>query len=157
MPTPSPFWPPLSRKLPHLSFAHTRSIAVYSGAREELLRGVSQENRDDVARVLELAEKAVANWDVLHTAFYSPPVISDAMEALKRLADVISIPWGGYSQAERCRISIGREEVLREGAVLDPEAHLDSVAALKVSGNFLFDAATHRDFLGEKTLETLAF
>lgn len=29
-----------------------------------------------------------------------------------------------------------------------PDALTDAVAALDVSGNFMFDAATHRDFLG---------
>lgn len=124
-----------------------RIISTSASPRDDLLRGVSADNREDVARVLEQAERALDSWEVHSTAFYSPPVVAEAMIALQRLADVVAVPWGGYSQAERCRISIGREEALA-GAVSEP-ANLESVAALKVSGNFLFDPATHRDFLGK--------
>lgn len=120
---------------------------VISARRDDLLHGINADHRDDVARILEQTERARDSWEVVHTTFYSPPVVADAMGVLQRLADVAAVPWGGYSQAERCRISLGREEALA-GAVTDPAAALDSVAALRVEGNFLFDPATHRDFLG---------
>jgi len=146
---------PYSHFIPSFSYAsralgRPRCVSALAG-RDDLLRGVSPENRDDVARVLEQAERALASWEAQHTAFYSPPVIADAMMVLRKLADVTAVPWGGYPQAERCRISLGREEALGP-AVDDPAAHLQSVAALQVSGNFLFDAATHRDFLGRSPL-----
>ena len=119
-----------------------------SAGRDDLLRGVTADNRDDVARVLELAERARDSWQIAHTVFLSPPVVAESMVVLQRLADITALPWGGYSQAERCRISIGREEEMA-GALIDPGSVLDSVVALKVEGNFLFDPATHRDFLGK--------
>ncbi len=51
------------------------------------------------------------------------------------------IPWGGYPQAERQRIGICRSE-------LPFDSHQVSLAAVQIAGNFLFDPATHRDFLG---------
>ena len=50
------------------------------------------------------------------------------------------------AQAERCRIAVGREEQLA-GAADDP-GQLDGVMAVQCKGNFMFDPATHRDFLG---------
>lgn len=44
------------------------------------------------------------------------------------------------------RIAIGREEML--APLRDNPAQLGGVAALQVKGNFMFDPATHRDFLG---------
>lgn len=134
----------------HSSHA-TRSLqargVTTSAGRDDLLRGFSADNRDDVARVLELAERARDSWQIAHTVFLAPPVVAESMAVLQRLADITALPWGGYSQAERCRISIGREEEMA-GALIDPGSVLDSVVALKVEGNFLFDPATHRDFLG---------
>lgn len=60
------------------------------------------------------------------------------------MADVGGVAWGGYSQAERCRVVVGREEMAAEA---DP-SQLGGVAAVEVSGNFMFDPANHRDFLG---------
>ncbi len=143
--------------LPWPSFAYAaravgrpRTVSAAASSREDLLRGVAAEYRDEVARILELAERAEASWTVLHTPFHPPPVVAEACAVLGRLADVAAVPWGGYTQAERCRIAVGREEALGAAAA-DPAAAaaLDSVAALKVTGNFLFDPATHRDFLGE--------
>lgn len=45
-----------------------------------------------------------------------------------------------------CRVAVGREEALA-GLAADP-SQLDGVAAVQCKGNFLFDPATHRDFLG---------
>lgn len=58
------------------------------------------------------------------------------------MAEVEARPAGGYPNAERCRLLIGRAEVL-DGE--DPGTH---VAVAEIQGNFLFDPATHRDFLG---------
>ncbi len=80
------------------------------------------------------------------TDFMTPPAAAEALSALSRMADVAAVPWGGYPQAERCRVLVAREE---EAAALaaDPGA-AGAVAAVAVKGNFMFDAATHRDFLG---------
>eukprot|EP00193_Tetraselmis_chui_P007731 CAMPEP_0177766628 /NCGR_PEP_ID=MMETSP0491_2-20121128/8623_1 /TAXON_ID=63592 /ORGANISM="Tetraselmis chuii, Strain PLY429" /LENGTH=218 /DNA_ID=CAMNT_0019283049 /DNA_START=550 /DNA_END=1206 /DNA_ORIENTATION=- len=69
------------------------------------------------------------------------------MEVVAPLADIAATPSGGYEQAERCRLIVGRQELVSvpsyPGTPMD-----DGVAAMEVSGNFLFDPADHRDFLG---------
>jgi RNA-binding protein YlmH len=44
---------------------------------------------------------------------------------------VNAVAWGGYPQAERTRLAIGREEVML-GAAADPAQLTDAVAALDV-------------------------
>ena len=50
------------------------------------------------------------------------------------------------AQAERTRLVLGNEEAV--AAVSADPAQAGGVAALSVRGNFMFDPATHRDFLG---------
>ena len=50
------------------------------------------------------------------------------------------------AQAERARLVLGNEEAV--AAVSGDPAQAGGVAALSVRGNFMFDPATHRDFLG---------
>lgn len=111
-----------------------------------MLSWVAAEHRKDVARILEIAERAAQRWDVTYSDFLSPPLTAECMSALSNLGDVLVVPWGGYAQAERCRLAVGREEVL--GPLKDTPTSIGGVAALEVKGNFIFDAATHRDFLG---------
>lgn len=103
--------------------------------------------RKEVAEILEQAERAARGWDVLYTHFHTPPVVQDALAAINQLGDITAVAWGGYPQAERCRIAMGREEVMI-AAKDDPSQLTDAVAALDCRGNFMFDPATHRDFLG---------
>jgi photosystem II S4 domain protein len=107
--------------------------------RNDLLKG--SENREAVARVIDQAEQAIKTWDVVATDFLSPPELAEVREVFSRLTEVHLMAWGGYPQAERQRLAIARAEL-----PLDT----DSVAltALEIAGNFLFDPATHRDFLG---------
>lgn len=129
------------------SVVHQRSCRVHSTRnREEQLQWVAPENRRDVARVLEIAERASNSWTVTYTDFLSPPVVQDALSALSKTADLSCIAWGGYPQAERCRLAMGREDLM--GVYQEDPSQLEGVAALEVKGNFMFDAATHRDFLG---------
>ncbi|KAL4430767.1 hypothetical protein ABPG75_006023 [Micractinium tetrahymenae] len=121
-------------------------VTSAASARDDLLRGVDAENRDAVARIVEQAQRAADSWTVVYSDFCTPPVVADAMMVLERMADVAAVPWGGYAQAERCRVAVGREEAL-DGLAADP-SQLDGVAAVQCRGNFLFDPATHRDFLG---------
>jgi len=117
----------------------------------DLLAGVSADYRSDVARVIELAERARDSWTTIHTSFYSPPIISDAMIVLSRLADIKATAWGGYPQAERQRLALCRDDTGSSPYTTsdgDDGASSAVVAALDVRGNFLFDPATHRDFLG---------
>lgn len=107
--------------------------------REELLKGI--ENRDTLVRVIDQAEQAIKTWDVVCTDFLSPPELMDVQQMFSRLTEVQGLAWGGYPQAERQRFAIARGELpLDETQV--------AVAALDIAGNFLFDPATHRDFLG---------
>ena len=107
--------------------------------REELLKGV--ENRDTVARVIDQAEQAIKTWEVVLTEFLSPPELAEVQQAFSRLTEVQLVAWGGYPQAERQRIALARAEIPLEPSQV-------AIAALDIAGNFLFDTATHRNFLG---------
>lgn len=107
--------------------------------REELLKRV--ENRTSAARVLDQAEQALKTWEVSLTDFLSPPELAEAQRILDQLTEIHLLAGGGYPQAERQRLAIARAEL-----PLDPGQV--TVAALNMTGNFLFDPATHRDFLG---------
>ena len=71
----------------------------------------------------------------------SPPELFEAQRLFETLTEVQIVAWGGYPQAERQRLAIARSDL-----PLDVEQV--QVAALEVAGNFLFDTASHRDFLG---------
>ncbi len=107
--------------------------------REELLKGV--ENRESVARVIDLADQAIRTWEIVLTDFLSPPELTEIDQAFSRLTEVQLVAWGGYPQAERQRMAIARAEVPLDQSQV-------AVAGLEIAGNFLFDTATHRDFLG---------
>jgi photosystem II S4 domain protein len=107
--------------------------------REELLKGI--ENRDSFARVIDQAEKAIKTWEIIQTDFLSPPELAEIQRSFNRLTDIHLVAWGGYPQAERQRIAIARSEIPLEQSQVE-------LTALDIAGNFLFDTATHRDFLG---------
>lgn len=107
--------------------------------REELLKSI--ENRETAARVIDQAEQAIKTWEVVCTDFLSPPELVEVQQIFGRLTDVQLQIWGGYPQAERQRAAIARSE-------LPLAVEQVEVAALEIAGNFLFDPATHRDFLG---------
>ncbi|AUT02881.1 photosystem II S4 domain protein [Nostoc sp. CENA543] len=107
--------------------------------REELLKGV--ENRDSIARVIDQAEQAIKTWEVVLTDFLSPPELAEMQRVFNRLTEVQLLPWGGYPQAERQRVAIARSDLPLDQSQV-------SLVALEIAGNFLFDSATHRDFLG---------
>lgn len=107
--------------------------------KEELLKGI--ENRECVAHVIDQAEQAIKTWEITITDFLSPPELVEIQKVFNRLTEVQIIAWGGYPQAERQRVAIARAEL-----PLDT-SHV-SITALEIAGNFLFDSASHRDFLG---------
>ncbi|MGB3239067.1 MAG: photosystem II S4 domain protein [Geitlerinemataceae cyanobacterium] len=107
--------------------------------RDELLKGV--ENRESLVRTIDFAEQALKTWEVVHSDFLSPPELAEIQERFARLTEVNLVSWGGYPQAERQRLGIARSELPLEASQIE-------IAALEISGNFLFDTATHRDFLG---------
>ncbi|MGK7946703.1 MAG: photosystem II S4 domain protein [Microcystaceae cyanobacterium] len=105
----------------------------------ELLKRV--ENREEVSRVLDKAEQALKTWEIALTDFLSPPILIEVRPLLNRLTEVELISWGGYPQAERQRVGIVRSELTIEPQQVE-------LIALDIAGNFLFDPASHRDFLG---------
>ncbi|KJH72492.1 photosystem II S4 domain protein [Aliterella atlantica] len=107
--------------------------------REEILKGV--ENRDSIVRVIDRAEQAIKTWEVVLTDFLSPPELAELQKAFSRLTEVQIVAWGGYEQAERQRVAIARAEIPLDKSQVE-------LVALEIAGNFLFDTATHRDFLG---------
>ena len=107
--------------------------------REELLKNV--ENRDAVARVIDCGEQAIKTWEIVFTDFLSPPELAEIQQGFSRLTEVQLLAWGGYPQAERKRIAIARSELMLDESQVE-------LTALNIAGNFLFDTATHRDFLG---------
>ncbi|AFY37810.1 photosystem II S4 domain protein [[Leptolyngbya] sp. PCC 7376] len=107
--------------------------------KDDLLKGA--ENREELSRILDQADQAFRTWDIVQTDFLSPPVLYEATAILGRLTEFSFIKGGGYPQAERQRLAIARNEIPLEAE------HIE-IAAIDISGNFLFDTATHRDFLG---------
>jgi len=111
---------------------------------DELLKGVDPDNIEVTSRVLEKAMTAVDRWDIVYTDFLSPAEVADAKMVLGKVGDVACVAWGGYMSAERQRLALGRTEML----AAESTAPEDLLALLSVEGNFMFDPATHRDFLG---------
>lgn len=107
--------------------------------REELLKGI--ENRDTAARAIDLAEQAIKTWEIAFTDFLSPPELAEIQQMFDRLTEVHLLAWGGYPQAERQRLAIARSELPLDTSQVE-------LSALEIAGNFLFDPASHRDFLG---------
>ncbi|MCG9891937.1 MAG: photosystem II S4 domain protein [Thermosynechococcaceae cyanobacterium MS004] len=105
----------------------------------DLLKGI--ENLDRISRVLDQTDQALKTWEVVCTDFLSPPELAEAKTVLAKLTEVDCLAWGGYPQAERQRLAIARSEIPLEPAQVE-------LTALRIAGNFLFDPATHRDFLG---------
>jgi photosystem II S4 domain protein len=105
----------------------------------DLLKGM--ENVECLSRVLDQADQAIKTWEVICTDFLSPPELVEAQTVLGRLTEVSVLAWGGYPQAERQRLAITRPDI-----PLDP-AQVE-LTVLSIAGNFLFDPASHRDFLG---------
>jgi photosystem II S4 domain protein len=107
--------------------------------KEKLLKGV--ENREEITHLLDKAEQAIKTWEVAVTDFLAPPVLVEIQQLFGRLTEVEIVPWGGYPQAERQRVGIARSEIPLDTSQVP-------ISALDIAGNFLFDPATHRDFLG---------
>lgn len=107
--------------------------------KEDLIKRVT--NKAEIARVIDQAEQAIKNWEIVITDFLAPPVLLEAATIFKNLTEIQAIAWGGYPQAERQRIALARPDLPLEESQIE-------LAILDIAGNFLFDPATHRDFLG---------
>ena len=107
--------------------------------KEDLLKRV--ENKEEITRVIDKADRAIKNWEVVVTDFLSPPVLAEVRSLFQNLTEIDALPWGGYPQAERQRVGLSRPDIPLDESQVE-------LAALDIAGNFLFDPATHRDFLG---------
>ena len=107
--------------------------------KEEILKRV--ENKEEITRVIDKANQAINNWEIVVTDFLSPPVVAEVQAIFQNLTDIDVLPWGGYPQAERKRLGLFRPDIPADESQIE-------LAALDIAGNFLFDPATHRDFLG---------
>jgi photosystem II S4 domain protein len=88
---------------------------------------------------------------VVGSDFAYPNVIQPALAALASLVDVDGVAVGGHRDAERTRCVVGHPDAI--AALVRPTGEPDPtggglVVPLRVQGNFIFDTATHRDFLG---------
>uniref|UniRef100_A0A7S1U8M0 RNA-binding S4 domain-containing protein n=1 Tax=Phaeomonas parva TaxID=124430 RepID=A0A7S1U8M0_9STRA len=95
---------------------------------------------------MDVAATALRTWEVGATKFLRPPEHRALLELFKPLSDVSCVAAGGYEDAERRVLLVGRPDVLDglgEEALAD-----DAIAAVAIEGKFEFDAAGHRDFLG---------
>ena len=107
--------------------------------KEDLLK--HSDHKETLARIIDQAEQAIRTWEPIATDFLSPPELMEAQAAFGRLTDIHTVASGGYPQAERQRLVIARTEIpFDENPV--------PLATISIAGNFLFDTATHRDFLG---------
>ena len=99
------------------------------------------ENKETLSRVLDLGDRAIQTWDVVCSDFLSPPEVAEAMTLFSRMTEIHCLAWGGYAQAERQRLAIARSELPLDESMV-------SLTPISIAGNFLFDTASHRDFLG---------
>jgi len=118
--------------------------------REELRKSLVAEGVEDIlaARAVEAADKALTNWETQVLEFCRPPEVATIKRVLERVADLAITPDGGFPQAERQRVFFSRAvdyELDQEQERKEREAYFTSVS---VEGNFIFDKASHRDFLG---------
>jgi photosystem II S4 domain protein len=105
----------------------------------DLLNGL--EHRETISRLLDRGDQALQKWETVCSDFLTPPEMAEAVAVLAKMIEIQFIAWGGYPQAERQRIAIARVDMPLDVSMV-------SLAAVDVAGNFLFDAATHPDFLG---------
>lgn len=123
----SSFYLPRRGSHRHISSSRLSSTKT----REALLQWVAADNRKEVARIIEIAERAADRWEVTWTDFLSPPVVADALSALSQMADVVAVPWGGYAQAERCRCGDGQTSSNSNLVIADQRVGTRFALALK--------------------------
>ena len=141
------------------------------------MRGVDREHVELVKSVAQGAIRAAERWGSYESDFMSPAEAADVALVLGREVDVGFRAWGGFERAERVRfrcVNAGEMDALglvdsgepgeaaeaaAEAAEAAAQAAEDDsrpsspagapeVAVVNVEGNFLFDEASHRDFLG---------
>jgi len=129
---------------------------------DKVLNHVDADHREVVRRGIECGERAASRWSTEVMEFMDPACAAATTRGIEVVCGdaVETATWGGYAQAERRRVLARRRAEFgrgRAGGVEEGEEEGDeefealkrgSVRVLRVSGNFMFDPATHRDFLG---------
>ena len=108
------------------------------------LRAMPDDETRELDRVDELVERSLVSWQNESSKFLSPLVWTTAIEKAKAMADVRMVAIGGHPNAERRIVVCGREESMFGVE----ESSTNGICAMQVKGNFLFDRASHPDFLG---------
>lgn len=93
------------------------------------------------ARLEDWIDRAERTWQVVVSDLLSPPEVHQVETYCRRLSTVHWQSWGGYPQAERVRVALAPVDIPLTPADIP-------LALLGIEGNFLFDPASHRDFLG---------
>ena len=111
--------------------------------REELLQSyTSDADRLLAAKALDKLILAEKTWQVVVGDFCDPSQVHLISQLTSRAGCEASAYFaGGYAHAERLRCCFARPEC-------PPQAEDYKLAILRVSGNFAFFRASHRDFLG---------
>ncbi|QZY57138.1 RNA-binding protein [Crassaminicella profunda] len=99
------------------------------------------EERYVVMKTLNKVESVLKSHGVRVTDFYNPYEISLCIPILNQILDINYLVVGGYENAER-RVIIIYPEYMEISEEEYP------IGAIKVSGRFMKDELTHRDFLG---------
>ena len=111
---------------------------------DKVLKTVPLEHREACARAIERASRACERWDCEASDFVDPSTASSIERAVRgTVGDECAMElWGGYASAERKRVVFARSDAN------DVDRAKQYVKALRVEGNFMFDPASHGDFLG---------
>ncbi len=110
--------------------------------REKLLNmATTPEEREVVARVIDLGEMAIKNRAPRVTGFYDPYRIHLVTRVVNSIPGLSVGVDGGYPVAERSRALIFPGN-------LDQEELDFGLAFIEIKGNFRFARVTHRDYLG---------
>ena len=93
------------------------------------------------ARLADWINRVERTWQVVVSDMLNPPEAAAVQAYCQRLSSVQWCLWGGYPQAERVRVALAPAQ--------RPLTPADvPLTLLGIAGNFLFDPASHRDFLG---------
>ncbi|UPQ97938.1 S4 RNA-binding domain-containing protein [Chloropicon primus] len=112
--------------------------------------------KDLVLKFAGRAERAAERYQTSVTPFLPLATWRDLEQYFKRRADVACVATGGYEEAERRLVVLGRPELVqaKTGVELGGEGETrweeDYVACLSINGNFKFDEKkrSHRHVLG---------
>jgi len=110
--------------------------------KERLLSHINdEEDRIELAQILDKAELALTRHQPTFTNFLNPHHLYLAKPILEQIADLNFWEYGGYKQAERKRLALTPDYYLAE-LVESP------IVLLDIRGRFEFQEVSHRDFLG---------